>query len=205
MDLQAKLLRLIEDRSFHRIGGERPLPFCGRLITATNADLSKRVETGQFRKDLYYRINVVTVSMPALRERHEDIPWLMHQFLNELVGRVDTPVRAISALALEAAFCHPWPGNVRELRNRMERAISLGLGSWIMPGDLFPDCSYEPKPSEGLGLLEDVREHAEKRHILRALEATRGEIVTAAKLLGIGRTTLWEKMRRLGIRPEGTA
>ncbi len=111
-DLQAKLLRLIEDKSFYRIGGERPIPFKGRLVVATNARLAKLVESGQFREDLYYRINVVSVQIPPLRERPEDISWLMEKFFNDSASRIDTTLKGVSALAEEAALSHPWPGNV---------------------------------------------------------------------------------------------
>lgn len=201
-ELQAKLLRLIEDRSFHRVGGERPVPFRGRLITASNADLARLVATGRFREDLFYRINVVSVRMPALRERPEDLPWLLERFFTEFVSRCETPLKGISALAEETALAHQWPGNVRELRNRMERAVALALGPWLMPGDLFPEIEASLAAPHVLGSLEDIRLEAEKRHILRALALTGGEIIPAAKALGIGRTTLWEKMRRLGLNPD---
>jgi len=198
--LQAKLLRLIESRSFHRVGGERAIAFRGRIIAASNAELQGRVEAGQFRQDLYYRLNVVSVRMPSLRERPEDIPWLMGRFFAEFSQRFDTPLKGISALAEEAARAYPWPGNVRELRNHMERAVALALGPWLMPGDLFPEMTgHAAAAAEQLGSLEDARLDAEKRHILRALSATGGEVGAAARRLGVGRTTLWEKMRRLGL------
>ena len=203
-ELQAKLLRLIEDRSFYRIGGERPVPFKGRLVAATNADLPKLVEAGRFREDLYYRINVVSVRVPPLRERLQDIPWLLERFFAESAGRLDTSLKGISSLAEEAALSYGWPGNIRELRNRMERAVVLGMGQWVMPGDLFPEQSDETAVALQMGSLEDIRQSAEKRHILRALAATGGEVGAASKLLGIGRTTLWEKMRRLGLRDAET-
>ncbi len=199
-ELQAKLLRLIEDKSFYRIGGERPVPFKGRLVVATNADLPKLVQAGRFREDLYYRINVVSVKIPSLRDRPQDIPWLMELFFTESAGRMETPLKGISSMAEEAALSYSWPGNIRELRNRMERAVVLGLGQWVMPGDLFPEQSDDTAMALQMGSLEDIRQSAEKRHILRALAVTSGEIGAASKLLGIGRTTLWEKMRRLGLR-----
>lgn len=198
-ELQAKLLRLIEDRSFYRVGGERPIPFKGRLVVATNADLPKLVQAGRFREDLYYRINVVSVGIPPLRERQQDIPWLMERFFAESAGRMETSLKGISSLAEEAALTYAWPGNIRELRNRMERAVALGLGQWVMPGDMFPEQNYGLASEMQMGSLEDVRQSAEKRHIVRALSATNGEVSAASKLLGIGRTTLWEKMRRLGL------
>ena len=198
-DLQAKLLRLIEDKTFYRLGGERPIPFKGRLVVATNANLQKEVEAGRFREDLYYRINVVSVRVPPLRDRVEDIPWLMERFFAESSARVETELRGVSALAEEFALAHPWPGNVRELRNRIERAVSLGIGQWVMPGDMFPEQVQDILQQETMSSLEDARNSAEKRHIMRALSATKGEIGAASKLLGIGRTTLWDKMRRLGL------
>jgi DNA-binding NtrC family response regulator len=201
-ELQAKLLRLIEDKSFYRVGGERPIPFKGRLLIATNADLAKLVEAGRFREDLYYRINVVSVKIPPLRERPDDISWLMEKFFADGLTRIDTSLTGISALAEEAALAYPWPGNVRELRNRMERAVALGLGQWVMPGDLFPEQPDRSFPSQTIGSLEDARQNAEKRHIARALAATKGEIGATSRLLGIGRTTLWDKMRRLGLSNE---
>lgn len=202
-ELQAKLLRLIEERSFYRVGGERPIPFKGRLVVATNANLAKLVEAGKFREDLYYRINVVSVRVPPLRDRLEDIPWLMERFFTESASRMDTALKGISSLAEEAALSYPWPGNIRELRNRMERAVALGLGQWVMPGDMFPEQRGEAISEDHMGSLEDIRQSAEKRHILRALSVTNGEIGAASKLLGIGRTTLWEKMRRLGLSGTG--
>lgn len=196
-ELQAKLLRLIEDKSFYRVGGEQPVPFKGRLIVATNADLPKLVQAGRFREDLYYRINVVSAKIPPLRVRQQDIPWLMERFFAESASRTKTSLKGISSLAEEAALSYDWPGNVRELRNRMERAVALGLGQWVMPGDMFPEQSDGTASALEMGTLEDVRQSAEKRHILRALAATSGEVGAASKLLGIGRTTLWEKMRRL--------
>jgi two-component system response regulator HydG len=202
--LQAKLLRLVEERSFHRVGGEKPIAFRGRLIAATNADLPKRVDDGRFRADLYYRINVVSVRMPPLRERPDDIPWLMERFFGACAAAGETPLRGVGALAEDAARAYPWPGNVRELRNRMERAVALGLGQWVMPGDLFPDRPGGAVAADGaLTSLEDARHAAERHHILRALAETKGEVAAAARLLGIGRTTLWEKMRRFGIAGEG--
>jgi transcriptional regulator with PAS, ATPase and Fis domain len=198
-ELQAKLLRLIEEKTFFRVGGERPVAFKGRLVVATNADLPKLIRAGRFREDLYYRINVVSVRIPPLRDRQQDIPWLMELFFADCAGRIDTSLRGISSLAEEAALAHAWPGNVRELRNRMERAVALGLGHWVMPGDMFPEQDNETASALQMGSLEDVRQSAEKRHIIRALAATHGEVGAASKLLGIGRTTLWEKMRRLGL------
>jgi DNA-binding NtrC family response regulator len=195
--LQAKLLRVIEERSFHRVGGEQALPFKARLICATNADISQSVREGRFREDLYYRINVLSLHVPPLRERVDDIEWLMDKFFSEFSVCIEGNAVGISALGYEAAREHTWPGNVRELRNRVERSVALAGGRWIMPGDLFPERSdSKDAVSNWIASLGTAREVAEKRHIRRALAMTGGAILPAAKALGISRTTLWEKMRR---------
>jgi DNA-binding NtrC family response regulator len=199
-DLQAKLLRLLEERTFVRVGGEHVLSFKARLIAATNADLAKQVASGRFREDLYYRINVVSVRIPPLRERPDDIRWLMERMFSEMSARIGSSLRGVGSLAEDAALAHPWPGNIRELRNRMERAVTLGLGPWLMPYDLFPEREQSIAAGDRIASLEDTRVEAERRHIQRALSLSGGEISTAARALGIGRTTLWEKMRRLGIK-----
>ncbi|MBN9499680.1 MAG: sigma-54-dependent Fis family transcriptional regulator [Alphaproteobacteria bacterium] len=202
-ELQAKLLRLIEDRTFHRVGGERTLPFEGRLATATNADLLALVKADRFREDLYYRVNVVSVEVPALRDRPDDIVWLMEKFFIEHAAAMESRIHGFSVMAEEAARMHDWPGNIRELRNRVERAVALGEGPWIMPADLFPEYAHDAGRGDPvLQSLENVRQDAERRHILRALASTGGEIGAASKLLGIGRTTLWDKMKRLGLSPD---
>jgi DNA-binding NtrC family response regulator len=200
--LQAKLLRLVEERQFHRVGGEAPVPFRARVVCATNADLEERVQDGRFREDLFYRINVVAVSIPPLRERPDDIAWLLDRFFGEQNPARDQELAGVSGLAEEVALGHSWPGNIRELRNRVERAVALALGPWLMPGDLFPEVNQSSAVGRALPSLEEARLAAERRHIARALAMTGGEIIPAAKALGISRTTLWEKMRRLGLSTE---
>jgi DNA-binding NtrC family response regulator len=202
--LQAKLLRLLEDRQFYRVGGEKPVAFAARIVAATNRDLAAKVSAGTFREDLLYRINVVAVAVPPLRQRPEDIGWLTARFFDEFGAQSASDLAGLSALAEEALLAHAWPGNVRELRNRMERAVALGLGPWLMPGDFFSEAP--PTASDGASLpsLEEARMAAERRHIRLALDQTGGEVGQAARLLGISRTTLWEKMRRLGVSSAGT-
>lgn len=197
--LQAKLLRLIEERSFVRVGGEYQVPFRARVVSATNMDIAGAASEGRFREDLLYRLNTFCIEVPPLRNRPEDISWLLNRFFAQFVTFGSSGLRGISALAEDAALAHHWPGNARELRNRMERAVALATGDWIMPGDLFP-----PGPStatEGLAAsnrpLAEIRDAAERRAIESALRDTRGQIKEAADLLGISRTTLWEKMKRL--------
>jgi DNA-binding NtrC family response regulator len=196
--LQAKLLRLIEARSLTRLGGETEIPFRARVVAATHANLAERGQAKSFREDLYFRLAVLPVEIPPLRERPEDITWLMGRFLDEATTRSDYRVRGFSALTEDAALAHPWPGNVRELRNRIERAAALASNEWIMPGDLFPE-SASTASEQGFLPLADVRDAAERRQIERALDETGGQIAKAAGLLEISRTTLWEKMTRFGI------
>jgi DNA-binding NtrC family response regulator len=207
MPLQAKLLRLIEDRTFHRLGGETAIPFRARIVCATNRDLMAEVAAGQFRDDLLYRINVVTIDVPPLRKRREDVRWLARFFFAEGAQSAHSPPRGISSLAEEAMLAHEWPGNVRELRNRLERAIALANGGWLMPGDLFPEGRRQPGASADIQPLSlaAAREAAEKREIERALRESSGQIGEAAKLLRISRTTLWDRMRRFGIAAEDQA
>lgn len=201
LPLQAKLLRLLEERRFYRVGGEAPVAFDARVIAATHADLATRVQAGRFREDLYYRINVVPIEIPPLRERPEDIVWLLDRFVEEFILLCRSPLAGLSAQTEEAVMAYAWPGNVRELRNRVERAVALSLGPWLMPGDLFPEQAYAAvnTASTALTSLKAARDAAERRHIHRALLATSGEISAAARAIGISRTTLWEKMRRFGL------
>ncbi|ADZ70760.1 sigma-54-dependent transcriptional regulator [Polymorphum gilvum] len=197
--LQAKILRLVEDRSFYRIGGERPIPFRGRIVAATHRDLIEASRARDFREDLYYRLAVLTLELPPLRKRPEDIVRFMGLFLEEACRSQNRTFKGFSSMAEELALGHPWRGNLRELRNRVERAVAVGNQERILPQDMFPDRA-EPSPvAEGFVPLSGVRDEAERRHIERALDASGGQVTEAARLLGISRTTLWEKMTRLGI------
>ncbi|MDP3411310.1 sigma-54 dependent transcriptional regulator [Bosea sp. (in: a-proteobacteria)] len=197
LPLQSKLLRLLESRTFTRVGGEGAEIFRARIVCATHADLPKMVKEGRFREDLFYRINVVTVPLPPLRERPDDIVWLIDRFVAEFAAQSGDRIQGLSALSLEAALAHGWPGNVRELRNRVVRGVTLGDGPLLMPGDLFPERAPPRAPSrEG---LDGIRDDAERRHIARVLSENGGAVLASAKALGISRTTLWDKMKRLGL------
>lgn len=198
--LQPKLLRLIQERHFLRVGGERAIPFEARVIGSTNQDLEHLVHRGLFRADLFYRINVIPVHVPPLRERQEDILPLLHSYAERFATMMSRELRGISSLAEEAALAHDWPGNVRELCNRVERAVALISGDRLAPADLFPELEGSSGQAHGgISTLADVRDAAERRQILRALGQTEGKSSKAAELLGISRTTLWEKMKRLNI------
>ena len=205
LTLQAKLLRVLEERSFHRVGGESPIPLKARIVCATSASLDGEVRRGAFREDLLYRINAVTVELPPLRERPEDISWLLSRYFSLFAEQAETELRGISSMAEEVALSHLWRGNVRELRNRVERAVNLANGPWIMPADIFPELGNAVLDGVDPMLpLAAVRDAAEKRQIERVLRQTAGHVGVAAKRLEISRTTLWEKMRRYGIEPDRT-
>ncbi len=198
LPLQAKLLRLVQDRTFLRVGGETELEFKARLMCSSNSDLKAMVATARFRQDLYYRINVICVDIPPLRDRSEDITPLMHGYVAHFADAFERPVRGLTTTAEEAAIAYDWPGNVRELRNRIERAVALAEGARLGAQDLFPDANHADEPSE-MPTLNEIRDLAERRHIAKALECTKGQVMNAAELLGISRTTLWDKMRKLGL------
>ena len=199
VSLQPKLLRLLEARSFHRLGGEKTVAFKARVVAATNRDVREAARTGRFREDLLYRLDMFAVDVPPLRERPDDIEWLLEEFVGPLTAAAHRTARPLSSLAIEAARCHSWPGNVRELRHKLERAIVFASGPSLMPADLFPP----PRAAAAAPAapLAEIRDAAERRAIDGALRDTGGQVQEAAKLLGISRTTLWEKMRRLGTSP----
>jgi DNA-binding NtrC family response regulator len=200
VQLQAKLLRLVETREFHRVGGEQLIVFHGRIVCSTNSDLNALIREGRFREDFYYRINVMRLDIPSLRDRRDDIPWLIDHFVDHFRSTSGTNIKGVSTLGYEAAIGHGWPGNVRELRNRIERACILASNEWIMPTDFFPEAvSATHVMVEAFATLSETRDLAERRQIERALNVTGGHIIEGAKLLGVSRTTMWDKMRRLGI------
>ena len=202
--LQSKMLRVLEERSFHRVGGEASISLRARIVCASSEDLLERARQGRFREDLLYRINAVTVEVPPLRQRSEDISWLLSRYFTDSAAGGECALRGISSLTEEAALAHAWRGNVRELRNRFERAVALAAGPWLMPGDLFPELKEALTDSVYPVLpLAAVRDAAERRQIERMLRETGGQIAQAAKRLDISRTTLWEKMRRYGIAVAG--
>ena len=195
---QVGLLRVTEERRITRVGGETPVPLSLRVTCATHQDLGKMVESGRFREDLYYRINVVNLHVPPLRERKEDIVWLARRFLdNEAAQRRGTP-RSLSTRAERAMTDYFWPGNVRELKHTIERACVLGSArGMLQPEDLFGEAPAAVTMADGT--LSEHLESMERQYIIRVLAANNGRIIRAARTLGISRKNLWEKMKRLGI------
>jgi DNA-binding NtrC family response regulator len=200
LSLQTKLLRVLEERAFHRVGGEASIALNARIVCATSANLVELIRAGRFREDLFYRINAVTVDVPPLRDRPEDISWLLSRYFVAFSQQADCALRGVSSLTEQVALTHAWRGNARELRNRVERAIALATGPWLMPADLFPELRDDLIDRLGDSLpLSAVRDAAEKRQIEHILRETQGQTSEAAKRLDISRTTLWEKMRRYGL------
>jgi DNA-binding NtrC family response regulator len=212
VDMQVKLLRALQEGTIDRVGGIRPLTVDTRVVAATNVDLSEAVDAGAFRKDLYYRLNVIPIHMPPLRERREDIPLLAQHFLtrfNERLGRET----ALDDDAVDALTRYDWPGNIRELENVMERTVLLTDGDRIERDDLpdldLPDAPDDDEPPteelEAMGLKEYVRVHTvklERARIQRVLEALNGNVTRAAQQLGISRKSLQTKMKDYGLRED---
>jgi len=197
-EAQAKLLRALQEREFERVGGTRTIRADVRLIAATNRDLQSRVAGGTFRADLFYRLNVFPITLPALRERREDIPLLVQHLAEKAARRLGRSLEAVSPAFLARAEAHDWPGNVRELENVIERALIMSGGALLDGSDLFSSAErVEAIPS--VTTLEDM----ERAYILRVLEGVGWQIEGergAARILGINPSTLRGRMRKLGIR-----
>src|SRR5579872_7242233 len=195
VDLQVKLLRALQEREIKPVGSTERRQINVRVIAATNRDLEAAVKNGSFRQDLYFRLNVVQIKLPPLRERKRDIALLVAAFLERLAGSNGSP-REISEDAMQRLIAYDWPGNVRELENAIERAVALGSGPIVHVGDLPSNLQYSsseraPQKDELLPL-----EELERRAILRTLRETGGDKLAAARMLGIGKTTLYRKLKQ---------
>jgi DNA-binding NtrC family response regulator len=200
IDLQSKLLRVLQEREVKPVGSTERRRIDVRIIAATNRDLEARIKSGSFRQDLYFRLNVVQIKMPALRERKSDIPLLVASFLDKF-SDPQRPARTISEDAMRRLIAHDWPGNVRELENAVERAVALGSGPILHVADLpsslqYPTADRVPERDELLPLDE-----LERRAILRTLRQTTGDKLAAARILGIGKTTLYRKLKQYHMEP----
>ncbi len=198
LSTQAKILRVIQERQFERLGGTATLMVDVRIIAATNKNLEDEVSAGRFREDLYYRLNVIPISLPPLRERKEDIPALIEFLADKYRIRLSKDVR-FSADAVDALLAYDYPGNVRELENIIERCMTLTQSEVIHKGELPSFVVYDMPGTKSL-VLSDVAADAERDHIIRVLQTTRGNKTRAAEILGISRKTLWEKMNSYGIK-----
>jgi DNA-binding NtrC family response regulator len=197
--LQVKLLRVLQSGEVRRLGATQAATIDVRVIAATNGDLAALISEGKFREDLFYRLNVIQVGLPPLRDRREDIPALAEHFLSRSAGKLGRTLR-LSAGALERLLRYPWPGNVRELENAIERAAILARSDVLEPDDLPPHvaAALQLGPSPTLPRQTTLAE-AERAHILQTLERVGRNHSSAAEALGIGRTTLWRKLKEYGI------
>jgi two-component system, NtrC family, response regulator AtoC len=224
VEMQVKLLRALQESEFERVGGVRTIRVDVRLIAATNSDLKKEIAQGSFREDLYYRLNVVPIRLPSLRERATDIPLLVTHFIRKFNARLKKNIDGVEPAALARLTAYPWPGNIRELENVIERAVlfcdgdelhlsdlpaevlgssGAGLGEAPTTTPLPPPSSSEPSSGPSDGLKEQVKaamSRLERELIVRALEQTGGNVTHAARLLKISRKGLQLKMKELGLR-----
>ena len=202
-ELQPKLLKVLESRTFRRLGGTKEITVDVRLIAATNRDLESRVRAGDFREDLYYRLNVLPLELPPLRKRsRDDVAWLARRLLDELRRSIHSGPDTLSDEALTLLVRYAWPGNIREMRNVLERILILAaeadeIRKEHLPAEMRTDGPAE-EPGEPLTL-----EAVERRHVARVLERTEGNRSQAARVLGISRAALYDKMDRFGLRSVG--
>jgi len=216
VEMQVKLLRVLQESEFERVGGIKTIKVDVRLIAATNRDLQREVAGGNFREDLYYRLNVVPIHIPPLRERREDIAMLVDHFVKKFNDRLKKNIEGVDAEGLDRLVGHNWPGNIRELENVLERTILFCEGPRIRASDLPPDVGMTPGsgpivvgvaeersiPTDG-SLKDIVRaetERVERELIVRALEETGGNVTQAARKLKISRKSLQNKMKEFGLR-----
>jgi PAS domain S-box-containing protein len=200
---QVKLLRVLEEKVVERVGDNRPIRVDVRIISATNRNLAQLIETGSFREDFFYRINVIPIWMPALRERREDIPLLAESFFRRVQMKSGKPIQAIGQAALDALMNYHWPGNVRELRSCFEYAVVACTGPFIEPEHLPAQMQTArpalPEPSAIVASLEELK----KQRLVKALRESGGNQSDAARRLGISRTSVWNQMKRFGLSGRG--
>lgn len=203
LEMQAKLLRVLEEKEFERVGGTEKILLDVRIIAATNEDIEEAVKIGKFREDLYYRLNVITLDIPPLRDRKDDIPLIAENLLEYLAKELDTQKKKLSPETLNILKQYHWPGNVRELRNVLERGINLSSGSTILPKHLperiFMNIEGEMEKFNEISLLREVVAEVEKEAIIKALSKTKGNKTLAAEKLGIHRTALYKKINKYGL------
>ena len=196
--LQAKLLRVLQEREFERVGGTHPIRVNIRLIAATNRDLKAAIQAGTFRQDLYYRLNVVSLTTPPLRQRREDIPLLASHFVQMHARKARRQVRGVSEAALAHLMQYDWPGNIRELENAIERAVVLGSSDWVLREDL-PEDLVETGAAAGT-IYHDVVKESKKDLIVKAVQQAGGNYTEAAKILGIHPNYLHRLIRNFNLK-----
>ncbi|MFY9556122.1 MAG: sigma-54 dependent transcriptional regulator [Blastocatellia bacterium] len=197
--LQVKLLRVLQERIVRRVGGRENIPIDIRLVSASNQDLEEAVKHGEFRQDLFYRLNVVPVRLPDLKDRREDIPLLVHHFLQKFAQQHGEPQRRFANEGMRVLMTHSWPGNVRELENAVEHALTMGSGEVLLPEDLPLTVTAPERDIVHEATLDDVSlAEVERRYIIRILEKMSGHQIKTARILGIDRRTLYRRLRQYG-------
>lgn len=198
-NLQVKLLRVLQERVVRRVGGRENIPIDIRLVSASNQNLEDAVKRGEFRQDLFYRLNVVPVRLPDLKDRREDIALLVHHFLQKFAQQHGEAPRRFSNEAMRALMTHTWPGNVRELENAVEHALTMGSGEMLMPEDLPVSVTAPERDIVDEAALDNVTlAEVERRYILRILEKMDSHQIKTAQVLGIDRRTLYRRLRQYG-------
>jgi len=196
LSMQGKLLRVIQEKTITRVGGNRPIQLDLRFIAATNKNLKKAVAQGRFREDLYFRLNVVQIALPDLMERQEDIPLLIQYFLSRFSQRFAKKISGFDQTARDVLLTYSFPGNVRELQNIIERAVALAEADTLTLADLPPDLQeYAAVPNGRWSTLEE----AEREHIRKVLSFTNHQLAESARILALPRTTLWRKLKKYGL------
>lgn len=197
LPIQVKLLRFLQEKTFQRVGGRQEIASDVRIVAATNADLNEAIRNGGFREDLYFRLAVVVLRLPALRDRGEDVQLVAREFLRRFAAQNGRGDLALAPDAVRALSRHRWPGNIRELQNRIQRAVIMAEGNRLTAADL--ELAGTGGETGGILTLKEAREQAERALIERALQRHRGRITAAAEELGVSRPTLYELMQKLGL------
>ena len=200
LSTQVKLLRVLQEKEIEKVGDHHPISIDVRILAATNKDLNLLMEEGRFREELYYRIGVIPIHLPSLRERQEDIPLLVEAFINRVRLKTDKPISGISKAALDLLIRYDWPGNVRQLMNVIEYAFVLCQEGEIMPDHLPEQLSLKPSRRSHLPQTEwQLSAAGQRERIIEALAKSGSNRTRAASILGISRTTLWKRIKKYGI------
>lgn len=196
LPIQVKLLRFLQERTFQRVGGRQEIKIDTRVVAATNADLKQLIAEGKFREDLFYRLSVVSIVLPALRDRGSDLELLAKEFLGRFASQNSRKGMGFAPDTMNAINRHQWPGNIRELQNRVQRAVIMAAGKRITVADMELESAAEAVPR---ATLKEARESVEREYVTQALKRNTGNMTAAAAELGISRPTLYELMEKLGI------
>jgi two-component system response regulator GlrR len=198
LSMQAKLLRVMQEKEFFPVGGRKTIKMDIRFITTSNKNLKDQVTKGNFREDLFYRIHVIVIQLPPLRQRKGDVPVLSHYFLDKLSKDTNKKITGFSATALQKLMLHSWPGNVRELKNTIESAVAMANEEIISDDLILPALNAEVN---NLKPLKDAKENFEKNYLLQLIELTEGNMAQAARLAGKYRADLYELLKKYDLKP----